>query len=229
MKKLFLYILFLGFGSAAQAQSVNLDSIFEPKLRGRIYQAKTGIEGNQFYNNEWSVSDIRLVSGETVFKKQLKYNVLLDEVIWLQAGTYNQVKLEKQFINEFSLENEKGEIGWFRRIHTKLPSMVDSADIFVQVLSEKAFALCVFRAVRVEGAVHNVNGVDLYIDKITPEPQYILVLPDRQTIFFKRISKRALAKALPEKYKSVFKEAIQLNRLSVRTEADLIKLVRLVE
>jgi hypothetical protein len=229
MKRTLLFILFLCFGSAIYAQSINMDSIFEPKLRGEIFQSKTGIEGSQFYNIEWVMSDIKLSSGETVFNKQLKYNVLIDEVIWLQPGTYNQVKLEKHFIDEFYLKNYKGKTVCFKRIRAKLPQMPDSADIFVEVLIEKTASLYVFRSVETEGIVKIVNGEQLYFDKITPLSRYILILPDRQTILYKRISKYAFLKALPEKYKNILKAIIQQNHLSVRTENDLSKLVGLIE
>lgn len=229
MKRALLYLIFLIFSPAIYAQSINMDSIFEPQLRGEIFQAKTGIEGNQFYNSEWSISDIRLSSGEMVFNKQLKYNVLHDEVIWLKPNSYLQVKLEKHFIDDFYLKNYKEKCIHFKRIQAKLPAMSDSTDIFVEVLVEESASLYVFRSVRIEGSVNNVNGVDRYFDKIIPDPNYILTLPDEQVLTFKRIKKRVFLNALPENYKNKFKETIQQNHISVRTEHDLVKLVSLVE
>lgn len=228
MKRALIYLILFFWGSASFAQSINMDSIFEPKLRGEIFQAKTGVEGNQFYNNEWAMSDIKLSSGEMIFNKQLKYSVLLDEVIWLKPNSYLQVKLEKHFINKFYLKNQKGESVSFKRIRVKLPPM-DSTDIFVEVLVEKPVSLYVFRTVRIEGNVNNVNGVDRYFEKIIPDPKYILILPDKQIVTFKRINKRVLINTLPENYKSTFKETIQQNHLSVRTEHDLVKVVGLVQ
>jgi len=229
MKRTLLFIIFLNFASAIYAQSVNLDSIFEPKLHGEIFHVQKVVDGNQFYSNDWIMSDIKLSSGEMVFNKQLKYNILLDEIIWLKPNGFEQVKLEKHFIDAFYFKNYKGKNIYFKRILSKLPPMVDSTDIFVEVLAEKAASLYVYRTVRIEGTVNNVNGIDRYLDKIVPEPRYILVLPDRQTCEFKKISKHSLIKALPEKYKSSLKDIIQQNHLAIRTENDLSILVGLIQ
>lgn len=229
MKRTLLFILFLCHGSAIYAQSVNLDSIFEPKLRGEIFHIQKAVEGNQFYSNEWILSDIKLSSGEMVFNKQLKYNILLDEIIWLKPNSFEQVKLEKHFIDAVYFKNYLGKDICFKRIHAKLPALMDSTDIFVEVLVEKVASLYVYRTVRIEGTVNNVNGIDRYLDKIVPQPEYILVLPDRQISEFKKISKRNLIKALPEEYKSSVKYILQQNHLSVRNEIDLTKLVEMIQ
>jgi hypothetical protein len=228
MKRTFLYMLFLSFGSAIYSQSINLDSIFEPKLRGEIFNLQKSVDGNQFYSSEWIMSNIRLSSGEIVFNKQLKYNILLDEIIWLKPNGFEQVKLEKHFINQINFKNYKGKDVCFKRIHAKLPPMVDSTDIFVEILLEKAASLYVYRTVRMEGIVNNVNGIDLYLDKIVPDPSYILVLPDKQTSIFKKIRKRSFIKALPEKYRNSVKDIIQQNHLAIRSENDLSKVVGLI-
>jgi hypothetical protein len=229
MKRALLYLLLLCCDSAIYAQSINMDSIFEPKLRGEIFHIQKAVEGNQFYSNEWIMSDIKLSSGEIVFNKQLKYNILLDDIIWLKPNGYEQVKLEKHFINAVYFKNYNGKDIYFKKIRAKLPSMLDSTEIFVEVIAEKAASLYVFRTVRIEGTVNNVDGIDRYLDRIVPEPIYILLLPDRQTCIFKKISKHSLIKALPEKYKSSVKDRIQQNHLAIRNENDLTKLVDLIQ
>jgi hypothetical protein len=229
MMKGILYIVLIVCCTATYGQSINMDSIFDPPLRGETFLKKTGTEGRQFYNDDWVLGDIKLCSGETVFNKQLKYNVLLDEVIWLQAGTFRQVKLEKHFIIEFSLKEKQGRVIIFKKIRVKLPTMNDSADIFVEVLAEKATSLYVFRSVRVEETSNIVNGVQTYVGNIVPQPQYIVKLPDQQTITFKRIKKKVIINALPEKYRNTVKATTQQNHLSIRTEEDLTKLVTFIK
>ena len=225
MKITLLYLLFLSLGTSINAQSINLDSIFEPKLRGEIFNVQKAVEGNQFYSNDWIMSNIRLSSGVMVFNKQLKYSILLDEIIWLKPNGFEQVKLEKHFIDQVNFKNYKGKDVYFKRILAKLTPMMDSTDIFVEVLAEKVSSLYAYRTARMEGTVNNVNGIDRYMDKIVSDPSYILVLPDRQTIVFKKISKRSFIKTLPEKYRNSVKNIIQQNHLTVRTENDLAKLI----
>ena len=229
MKRAFLYFIISLSGSVISGQTINLDSIFEPKLSGEIYKKTTGIAGNQFFNDDWAESDIKLSTGELVFNKLLKYNELLDEVIWLQPDIPRQIKLEKYLIDEFCFKNYKGESVRFKRIQIKLPQITDSTDIFVEVLFEKTISLYVFRNIRINGNIKRVeNGILYSYDTLVPQPVYILKLPEGKTISFKKIKRSVLLKDLPGEYKSVVKKIIQENNLSIQSEKDLIKLVGLI-
>ncbi len=229
MKNAFLYLVISLSGLALNGQTVNLDSIFEPRLSGEMYKMKVGIIGKQFYNDDWAESDIKLSSGEVAFNKFLKYNGLLDEVIWLRSDLSGQVKLEKQFIDEFTFKDFRGKPVRFKRIRVRLPQMTDSTDIFAEVLSEKSASLYVFRHIRIIESINRVENGALYsFDRLAPQPVYILKLPDNETLTFRRISPTALLKALPKDYKAAVKKIIQQNFLSVRSEDDLVKLVRLI-
>jgi len=229
MKRAFLYLIIIHFGIALNGQAINLDSIFESKLCGEIFRMKTGILGEQFYNDDWTESDIKLITGETAVNKLLKYNAFMDEVIWLEADGLRQVKLEKHFIDEFCLKNYKGGSIVFKRMQLKLPRMTDTADIFVEVLSEKSASLYVFRNVVIQGTVDRVEDGVLYsYDKLVSQPVYILSFPDKETVTFQKIGRNALLKALPNAYKTIVTEIIQRDHLSVRDEDDLIKLVSLI-
>ena len=229
MKKAFLFLIIINFVIAISGQAINLDSIFEPKLCGEIFRMKTGTLGEQFYNNDWTESDIKLTTGETAVNKLLKYNAFMDEVIWLQADGLRQVQLEKHFIDEVYLKNGKGGSVVFKRMLIKLPRMTDSDDIFVEVLSEKSASLYVFRNVVIQGTVDRIeNGVLYSYDRLVSQPVYILSLPDKGTVTFQKIGRSALLKALPEAYKTTVIEIIQRNHLAVRNEDDLIKLVSLI-
>jgi hypothetical protein len=230
MKRALLYLTITYFGSAVSGQTINLDSIFEPKLCGEIFHMRTGTVGKQFYNDVWEKSDIRLNSGEYVTNKQLKYNTYEDEVIWFQPDSFREVKLEKHFIDEFYFKNENKSLARFRRIQFKLPQMTDSSDIFVEVLFEKRMSLFAFRNVKVEGTLDRVEkGIMYSFDKLVPNPLYILNLPQRRSAVFKRIRRNAILKSLPVDYKAKVKEIIQQNHLSIRNEQDLIKLMNLID
>ena len=229
MKKAFLFLIIINFVIESSGQSINLDSIFEPKLCGEIFRMKTGTLGEQFYNDDWTESDITLTTGETAVNKLLKYNAFMDEVIWLQADGLRQVQLEKHFIDKVCLKNYKGRSIVFKRMQLKLPRMSDTADIFAEVLSEKSASLYVFRNVVIQGTVDKVeNGVLYSYDRLVSQPVYIISLPDKGTVTFQKVGRSALLKALPEAYKAAVIEIIQRNHLSLRNEDDLIKLVSLI-
>lgn len=230
MKKAFLYLLLISSGSMMHSQTFNTDSIFEPKLKGEIFTMKAGTVGEQFYNDAWTESDIRLSSGELVFNKLLKYNAFMDEVIWFMADSSRQVKLEKHFIDEFCFKNYKGKAIRFKRIRVRLPQMHDSADIFVEVLYEKSVSLYAYRKVGKKGHIDRIeNGVLYSFDKLVSQPVCIIILPDGTVIFFRRIRERALIKACPEQYKNALRNIISENNLSIRTENDLIELANMID
>ena len=48
MKVKLSFILFLGLSNLLLSQNVNLDSLFEPKLKGELFEVKAGFVGNEF-------------------------------------------------------------------------------------------------------------------------------------------------------------------------------------
>jgi hypothetical protein len=229
MKRALLFLLIVNFSAASGGQTIDADSIFEPKLCGEIYRMRTGTAGEQFYNDDWTESDIRLSSGETVVNKLLMYNALIDEVIWFDTDSMRQVKLEKHFIDGFCFKDYKGRPVLFKRARLMLPHMTDTTDTFVEVLSEDAASLYVFRNIIIQGTVDRVEGGLLYsYDRLVPQPVYILTLPGKETVTFRKIKRSVLMKALPEEHKDAVSEIILQNHLSVTNENDLIKLVSLI-
>lgn len=229
MGRALLFLILVNLSSDIFCQAINLDSIFEPKLSGEIFQQRTGMVGKQFYNDDWAVGNIKLTNGKWVTNKQLKYDAFLDELIWYRTDSLLQVKLEKHFISEFCFKNYNSQFVQFKKIKTKLSQMADSTDIFVEVMIEKITSFYIFRNVKTEGTVNRLDrGVQYSFDKLVSNPLYIIILPDKKTITFKKIRRRVLLKALPDEYKILLKELIQQNHLSIRTESDLVKLVGLM-
>jgi hypothetical protein len=229
MKRVLLFLVIIYFINDASGQKFNLDSIFEPRLSGVMFQAKTGVRGKQFFNDEWTAGDIKLYTGERVFNKQIKYNGLMDELIWLQADSFRQITLEKHFIDEFQFKNFQGRSPRFKRYRALLSGLIDSSDIFVEVLVENIASLYVFRNIKSEGTENSLEGGVLYSYEILiPRPLYFLILPDRETVTLKKIRRRIVLNALPDRYKNSIKEIIRQNHLSMRTEDDLTRLINLI-
>lgn len=229
MKKVFLICLIIECMPSIYGQSINLDSIFEPKLSGELFYMKGGTVGKQFYDDNWINGDIKLKSGEWVFNKKLKYNTFMDEVIWLQVDSFRQIKLEKHFIDEFCFKNPHGDTIRFIRIPFKLDPLMASTDIFVQVLCEKKASLYVFRNVKPVGTITKyIDGVNCSFDRLLPRPVYILNLPDHKKVVFKKIRNSVLLRSLPEEYKTSVRELIHQNHLSIRKENELVHLVGMI-
>jgi hypothetical protein len=230
MARVFLYLILIYFGADINGQTINPDSIFEPRLSGEMFHIRTGVRGKQFYNDDWAASNIKLSTGEWVFNKKLKYNGLMDEIIWLQTDSFRQIKLEKHFIDEFYFKDYSGKLVRFKRIRIKLSQLIDSSDIFVEVLAENKALLYVFRNIKIEGTDNVIEGGELYsYDLLVPRPLYILNLPDGETVYFRKIRRRILLNTLNDNYKTIFRDIIQHNHLIMRTEDDLTKLTNLLK
>ncbi len=159
----------------------------------------------------------------------MKYDILLDELIWLQPNGFTKVKLEKHFISFFRFKGPNGNIISFKRIRVKLPDVGDSTDIFAEVLVQKKASLFAFRTARIEDNLQMVNGVQCQVKSIIPDNKYFVFLPSRQIIVLRKTSKHAVLKGMPENYRSIIKDIIKANNLSLKSENDLVRLVGLIE
>src|SRR5450830_2116500 len=77
-----------------------VDSVFATKLTGESYNEFKRFKGNPFIMDDWMESEILLATGQIVHKKDIKYNGLLDQVVWLNPVNSNQVILDKLSLNE---------------------------------------------------------------------------------------------------------------------------------
>ena len=230
MTRLIFSLILTSLCSGLLCQVINVDSVFEPRLSGEVFHMKSGFIGKQFYNEDWTPATLKLNSGELIYNKKLKYNSLLDELIWLQDNSFRQIKLEKHFISEFWFNTSPGVSAHFKKVKAKFQQMTDSAEIFIEVLQERPAELLVFRSVRMEGHEDEVKNGVLYTHEILkPFPIYFLRLPDQSRITLQKIRKRILLKALNENNRAKIKEIIQQNHLSLRNEKDLIQLVNLIK
>ena len=233
MKTMLLLLLAFAGNSIIYCQDIlsdqnALDSIFEPKLTGEAYFAKSGLVGSQFFNDEWAESDLLLKTGETVFNKLLRYNGLTDEVIWLTPENFKQVKLDKFAIDKFVLKNYHGKQVYFKRINTKQPLISDSTDIFAEVGIEGNLSLYIHRKIEIVGSVNMDNkGANYTYEVIDPAPKYYLKLSSNRYISFPRINRRLFLKLFPEQ-KQAIRKLLRQNHQSLETENDLFKVVALL-
>lgn len=229
-QKLLLPILLCLFTSTMQGQISIVDSVFEPKLRGRLFEMPTGYKGSQYYNDEWANADILLANGDVACNKLLRYNGFIDELIWRNTANLMEVKLEKHFIDEFTLKNVEGKTIRFKRIEAKLPMVADSAEIFVEVLAERQASCYIYRKIIVKGYdLKDIAGETYISSDLVAQPMYFLILPDKEVVIFKRINKRGILKTLPVQYQTTVKELLQKNHLPLRNEENLKTLVGLID
>jgi len=204
------------------------DSFFESKLTGESFFENKQYLGDQYFNNDWAISDILLSSGEMVKNKNLKYNGLFDEVIWMNSSNYGKYKLDKSFISEFWLKIAPGSTLHFKRIHVDGPNESHPFDIFVQVKVEGKVSLYIHHKITITGEENlYVNNNLYYFNRIGKMPVYYIKLITNRYVKMSGIRLSSFLKVFPEEKKEITK-LLKENHLKIKTENDLIKAIGLL-
>ena len=201
---------------------------FSPKLTGETYIEKKGYKGEQFFNKDWLESDILLSTGEEIHGEKVKYNGLLDELIWVNTSSYQQFKLDKSFINDFWLKNGTGTPNHFKRINVNEQKDTRSSDIFAEVGVEGKVSLFIQRRIKVVDEENIYQNGTLYLsESIGAKPLYYIKTPSNHYLILSRIRKNAFLNLFPEQKKDIAK-IMKENHLNLKTESDLVKLIEVL-
>jgi hypothetical protein len=138
-------------------------SIFSPKLTGEAFIEKKRYKGEQFFNKDWQESDILLSTGEEIHGEKLKYNGLLDELIWVNTSNYRQFRVDKSLISDFWLKNETGISNHFKRINVNEQKDAHLPDIFAEVGVEGKVSLFIQRKIKIVGEENAFQNGVLYV------------------------------------------------------------------
>ena len=225
-----IYILLFCMTVNAQTNISKVDSAFLPKLTGKTYIERKGYKGEQFLNKDWMEGDILLSTGVTIHVTKLKYNGLLDEVIWVNPSNFQQFVLDKSYINDFWFKKPTGQDIHFKRINVVVDPLVTShsSDIFVEVKIEGKISLYIQRKIVVVGD-ENIfqNGALYLLESIGPTPLYYIKLPSNTYLTLSKVNRRAFLKLFPEQKKDINK-LLRNNHLKFKSENDFIQLIELL-
>ena len=213
---------------SVQVNASEVKSIFSPKLTGETFIEKKGYKGEQYFNKDWLESDILLSTGEEIHGEKLKYNGLLDELIWVNTSNYRQFKVDKSFISDFWLKNGTGKAIHFKRMNVNEQNDIHSSDIFAEVGIEGKVSLFIQRRIKIVGE-ENVfqNGALYVIESLGPKPVYYIKTTSNHYLILSRIRKNAFLKLFPERKKDIAK-IMNDHHLILKTESDLVKLIEIL-
>jgi len=201
-----------------------IDSIFSLKLTGETFIEKK-YKGDPFVNKDWVKSDMLLSTGERIYGKMIKYNGLLDEVIWLNPFNFGKFILDKSYISDFWFKNDQGGSTHFKRINVSDLSLNHQPVIFVEIAVEGKISIFIQRRIRVFGSDSFYEDAKLYsVDLIEPSPLYYIKLPTNQLLMMTGIRLNSFLKVFPVQKKSILK-SLKNNHLKFKSESDLIKAV----
>ena len=232
--KHYINILLLLICISANAQTnviqiiPDIDSTFTSKLTGEYFYENKHYIGEQFFNKDWTEGDILLSNGTMIYKKSLKYNGLLDELIWLNLSNYGKFKLDKSSISEFWLKNISENDIHFKRINVRDSSLSQRPDIFAEVKVEGKLSLYIQHRVSVIGSENvRIDNTLTSYDDLKNRPRYYIKLPSNQYLMLTKIRRRAFLRLFPEDKKAINK-IIKDNHLKVKVESDFVKLIELM-
>jgi len=207
-----------------QSRFLDADSVFSTKLTGETFIEKR-YKGDPFFTNDWVKGAVLLTSGDTVSGKRIKYNGLLDEIIWLNPFNLRKVKLDKSYISEFWYKNIQGKTIHFKRINVNDLSAVQQPAIFVEVALEGKVSLYIQHKFRVFDTENFYEDAKQYsIELIEPSTMYYIKLPSNKYIVAKSIKRNTLLNLFPEQKKDIVK-LLKLNHLNFKSESSIIKVI----
>ncbi|MBP1637346.1 MAG: hypothetical protein H6Q18_135 [Bacteroidetes bacterium] len=218
----------------SQAQTIDIskdkkDTISYSKLTGETYIEKKGYKGEQNFNKVWMQSDILLCTGEMVLGEKVKYNGLIDQLIWGNATLNQQIKLDKQLVNEFWLLDDKNQTTHFKKISVNnSPTSNHQSDFFAELMVKGNLSLYVQRKISIVD-IDNivVDGTLCRIETIKATPMYYLKLPIDNYVFLEKIRPKSFKQLFPTQKKQIDK-LMKENHMKLRDENDLINLIKLL-
>jgi hypothetical protein len=222
MRNAILVLLFSGI-SFLQAQTngricdtlTGIDKMFGSRLLAKTYVNINGTNSKQYYNN-WSDGEVKLVNGDIVKNELLRYNLLLDELLWLRKIDYSTGMVYKNTVEEFTLFNDSSaSIARFRKVMLGSWYSSDSAYTYLQVLAEGEVSLFVQR---------KVINISNSTNELKAKNKYYIEVDGVYSGFAPNLS--AFCATLKDDKKKM-KSIVHTNHLNIRNESELIEAIEI--
>jgi hypothetical protein len=181
-----------------------------------------------YFNKSWLIGDIWLTDGTVVKNKKIRYNGLLDELLWQEPKSNQIIKLDKEAILRFHFHDFEGDTTvYFRKIYVLRNILNDSIETYVQELYNGDLSLFVSHAFYLLRKDKIQMGETYYLKDIyKEEPVYYLKYLNNQFVGFKRYSRKILYAFVPDK-KEQIKQYLKANRTwIIKTNPEIIRLVQ---
>jgi hypothetical protein len=219
--------------SFSQRSATGLPGILQSDegLTGELFQPGTLPDSITFVNPEWQASDIFLQDGRIIRNKMIKYNGLLDELLWLEPESKKTIKLDKEAILSFHFHDYKGDTGvYYRKINVKQEIWTDSVKIFAEEIYTGKLSLFIFHSYAVvRKEQYLFNGISYRRDIYAEEPAYYFRFDNNRTVGFKDLSGKKLYGYLPDQKDTIKKYLKEHPPVNTWDRRGLIQLTRFLE
>jgi hypothetical protein len=169
-------------------------------LTGELFTPAIKPDPATYFNPEWLAADLYLSNGEIVRNKLIKYNGLLDELLWKEPKSGNIIKLDKEPIMKFHFLNLKGDTTiYFRKINIKRNALSDSGEVFGELIYDKGNSLCILHTFNIKGTeIVRSNGTIFERTIYEKIPIYVFMFPKGKTFITRNLNRRSFSTICPE-------------------------------
>jgi hypothetical protein len=223
----YLFILFAALGCiySATLLAQGNDEGSKSHLAGEVYIPILEYAGNQHYIEEWLLGKVVLVNGEIITNQKLKYNGLVDEVIWLEPFTNQQIKLDKNLISNFSITSSSTSIDEtfeFVKWDSRFPQAYGLRNTYLHQLHRGPISLYSKRQIRETSRMESVyiGGRGQLRILIAPSYTYYLLLPQNNVREVK-LNRSDFISAVTSNGRFLRRE-MRRSRIRVKTEQDMV-------
>lgn len=225
MKKLLFFSLLL-IASSYKGYSQS-ESIYEPKLTGYTYVENRSYRGEQFLTTDWVNGDLYLSTGEVVHNKKIKYNGLLDELIWLNTEIPGVFCIDKSIISEFHFNDIDGYKRKFFKININDSVDLERKDVFVEELVKGKISLYAKRSVIISDVMMIERDRKLYpLNFLSAAPIYYIHI-NNTFVRLTKVNKSVFVKLFLSN-KNEIKKLLSKNKIDLKTENGLISMIQLM-
>lgn len=233
MPKTLIFLLFLMIFSPLLADEEKNNTLVPPnqaRLSGEVFNFSLHSDGSMYYPQDWNKGRVTLLTGEIVEVEQLRYNGYLDELIWLNPANFQQIQIDKQMVQSFSLQVPYlPDSLYFENITFKRWYDPTPMNIYGQMMYEGNIRLLVHRRIHSKREVIEERGNALVARaQLKADPIFYILMPDNQAREIKRFNRKALYSLFPEHSEQI-KAAFRNNRMRIRNEAELIEAVKIID
>ncbi len=229
--KIFLIIISIITSILVAAQSPivtklpQIDTTYNQKLTGAFLVENKQFIGSQYIQDKWSAGRILLTTGKSVDCEALKYNGLLDELIWLNVHNSGIFVVDKLGITDFWITDSNNNQKHFQKISLYQDSKDSTKNIFAELVFDREMKLYVHRKISIQGFQFLiVNDIKRKYDILRSTPIYYIRLPKGEYKVINKLNRKTiLANMLL--YQNEINRIVKSSRLNLKNEIDFIKLI----
>lgn len=109
---------------------------YENYLVGKAFVNKHPVSKEQFYTG-WLKGDVYLTDGNIVKGELLRYNGLIDELLWMRSSDFAIASVARESVSRFVIYSSNNKIeATFQKVKQKNTQHTENEDMYLQILVE---------------------------------------------------------------------------------------------